>query len=144
MRDETHIKIFDGLSQHPTFGQLWHEASLEVQTCVVRSTLHVLRGKWKLLIISLLLDGPRRYGELKASLPEASEKMLIQHLKELEQDCIVQRTAYPEIPPRVEYQLTEHGKRLRPFFEGMLVWGRTYLSDSKVLSRGACPENSCS
>lgn len=115
-----------------SFALQWKEASQQLQTCIVRSTLHVLRGKWKLLILSLMLDQPRRYGELKASMPEVSEKMLIQHLKELEQDQLIIRTSYPEVPPRVEYQLSGHGHSLRPVFDAMLQWGKTYLGDPGV------------
>lgn len=138
MARATPEKKVDHVLQQGTFGHRWHEASAQAQRCVVRSTLHVLRGKWKLLILSLLLDGPRRYGELRAALPEVTEKMLIQHLKELEQDQLVVRTSYPEVPPRVVYTLTDHGRRLLPLFDAMLAWGAAYWADPEVQA-GPCP-----
>ena len=95
--------------------------------CPVRTTLNVLGGKWKLLILSYLLDEPRRYGELRRLMPEITEKMLIQELRELEADGIVVRTVHQTVPPRVDYSLTEHGQRVRPFFAELLGWGMQYL-----------------
>ena len=96
-------------------------------TCPVRTTLNVLGGKWKLLILSYLLDGPRRYGELRRLMPEITEKMLIQELRDLEADGIVARTVHQMVPPRVDYSLTAQGQRVRPFFAELLGWGLQYL-----------------
>lgn len=95
--------------------------------CPVRTTLNVLGGKWKLLILSCLLQETRRYGELRRLMPEITEKMLIQELRELEQDGIVQRTVYQQVPPKVEYTLTEHGRRVQPLLDSLLTWGHGYL-----------------
>ena len=95
--------------------------------CPVRTTLNVLGGKWKLLILSCLLDEPRRYGELRRLMPEITEKMLIQELRELETDGIVARTVHQTVPPRVEYSLTAQGQRVRPVFAELLGWGLQYL-----------------
>lgn len=95
--------------------------------CPVRTTLNVLGGKWKLLILSYLLSGPRRYGELRRLTPDITEKMLIQELRELEQDGIVTRVVYQQVPPKVEYVLTEHGQRVQPVMEALLAWGSGYL-----------------
>ena len=95
--------------------------------CPVRTTLNVLGGKWKLLILSYLLDEPRRYGELRRLMPEITEKMLIQELRDLEADGIVMRTVWQVVPPRVDYALTEMGQRVRPFFAELLGWGIQYL-----------------
>ncbi|GAA3945218.1 helix-turn-helix domain-containing protein [Hymenobacter algoricola] len=95
--------------------------------CPVRTTLNVLGGKWKLLILSSLLQDTRRYGELRRLMPEVTEKMLIQELRELEQDGIVQRMVYQQVPPKVEYTLTEHGRRVSPLLDALLVWGQDYL-----------------
>ena len=95
--------------------------------CPVRTTLNVLGGKWKLLVLSYLLEGPRRYGELRRLMPEVTEKMLIQELRELEADNIVQRLVYQQVPPKVEYQLTEHGRRVQPMFQELISWGNGYL-----------------
>ncbi|MBD2770222.1 helix-turn-helix transcriptional regulator [Hymenobacter sp. BT664] len=95
--------------------------------CPVRTTLNVLGGKWKLLILSYLLDEPRRYGELRRLMPEITEKMLIQELRELETDGIVARTIHQVVPPRVDYSLTEQGQRVRSVFTELLGWGIQYL-----------------
>ena len=96
-------------------------------TCPVRTTLNVLGGKWKLLILSYLLDEPRRYGELRRLMPEITEKMLIQELRELETDGIVARTVHQTVPPRVDYSLTEQGQRVQPLFGEWVGWGKQYL-----------------
>lgn len=95
--------------------------------CPVRTSLHVLGGKWKLLILSYLFDEPRRYGELRRLMPEITEKMLIQELRELAADGIVRRTVHQQVPPRVDYGLTELGQQVRPTFEQLLGWGNAYL-----------------
>lgn len=95
--------------------------------CPVRTTLNVLGGKWKLLILSYLLNGPRRYGELKRLLPEITEKMLIQELRELELDGIVARQVYQQVPPKVEYYLTELGENVKPLFQSLVGWGQDYI-----------------
>ncbi|WP_375435875.1 winged helix-turn-helix transcriptional regulator [uncultured Hymenobacter sp.] len=108
---------------------LWQTAteSTPFDFCPVRTTLNVLGGKWKLLVLSYLLQGTRRYGELRRLTPEITEKMLIQELRELEQDGIVERTVYQQVPPKVEYTLTERGQRVRPLLEAMTTWGLDYL-----------------
>ena len=106
----------------------WSSAEAERSlTCPVRTTLNVLGGKWKLLILSYLLDGPRRYGELRRLMPEITEKMLIQELRELENDGIVARTVHQTVPPRVDYGLTEQGQRVQPLFGELVGWGKQYL-----------------
>ena len=113
----------------------WSSAAAERSlTCPVRTTLNVLGGKWKLLILSYLLDEPRRYGELRRLMPEITEKMLIQELRELEADGIVARTVHQTVPPRVDYSLTEQGQRVRPVFAELLGWGMQYLGRP-----GGCP-----
>ncbi len=106
--------------------------------CPVRTTLNVLGGKWKLLILSYLLDGPRRYGELRRLMPEITEKMLIQELRDLETDGIVARTVHQTVPPRVDYSLTDQGQRVRPFFAELLGWGIQYLG-----REGGVPAPNC-
>ncbi|MCC2545983.1 helix-turn-helix transcriptional regulator [Hymenobacter sp. BT175] len=100
--------------------------------CPVRTTLNVLGGKWKLLVLSYLLEGPRRYGELRRLMPEVTEKMLIQELRELEADAIVERLVYQQVPPKVEYQLTDLGRRVQPMFEQLINWGHGYLQRDRV------------
>ena len=88
--------------------------------CPVRTSLNVLGGKWKLLILSYLLDEPRRYGELRRLMPEITEKMLIQELRDLETDGVVARTVHQTVPPRVDYSLTEQRQRVRPVFAELI------------------------
>ncbi len=90
--------------------------------CPVTYTLEKIGGRWKPIIIYNLLSGTRRYSELKKLIPAITEKMLIQHLKQLEADNLVQRKAKPVIPPFVEYCLTDAGKELRPVLEAMIDW----------------------
>ena len=104
-----------------------HTAPAPNDFCPVRTTLNVLGGKWKLLVLSYLLQDTRRYGELRRLMPEVTEKMLIQELRELEQDGIVQRTVYQQVPPKVEYTLTEHGRQVQPLLESLVAWGHSYL-----------------
>lgn len=96
--------------------------------CPVRTTLNVLGGKWKLLVLSYLLEGPRRYGELKRLVPEITEKMLIQELRELELDGMVARQVYQQVPPKVEYYLTELGQQVQPLFRALVGWGQDYIA----------------
>lgn len=96
-------------------------------TSFVQTTLNVLGGKWKLLILWHLKDGGRRYGELKRLIPKISEKMLIQQLRELEKDLIINRTTLSETPQKVEYSFTEYGKTLIPVFQPLCDWGQEHL-----------------
>ena len=94
--------------------------------CPVTYTLHKIGGRWKVLIIHQLVNGPLRYGELKKAIPAITEKMLIQHLKELETDNLVCRTVKPVVPPHVTYSLTAAGNSLSPVLNAMAMWGLTY------------------
>lgn len=93
--------------------------------CGIDAAMDVIGGKWKALILwELEAHGVRRFGELRRGLPGVSEKMLIQHLRELEEDGIVAREIFPEVPPRVEYRLTESGAALNAALEPLGLWGR--------------------
>jgi DNA-binding HxlR family transcriptional regulator len=94
------------------------------ERCPIESTIEVLGGKWKPLILYYLMGGTRRFGELQRLIPQATRRMLTQHLRELERDGIVHREVFREVPPRVEYSLTERGRSLEPVLEIMLAWGR--------------------
>lgn len=89
--------------------------------------MHVIGGKWKLILLANLAQGPVRFGELSRRMPECSEKMLIQSLRELEQDGLVHRKQYPEVPPRVEYSLTNEGHELLPALHEMRKWGKQFI-----------------
>lgn len=92
--------------------------------CGIDAAMDVVSGKWKSLILwELDTHGVRRFGELRRGLPGVSEKMLIQHLREMEEDELVHREVYREVPPRVEYSLTEHGRSLNEALRPLGVWG---------------------
>ena len=94
--------------------------------CPVTFTIDKIGGRWKPLIINRLLGGTKRYGELKRELPAITEKMLIQHLKELEADKLISRVAKPVVPPHVEYSLTDFGRDLSPVLAAMKDWAAKY------------------
>jgi DNA-binding HxlR family transcriptional regulator len=91
--------------------------------CGLNATLRIISGKWKPLILFFLRDGPKRYGELKRLIPEVSNKVLIQQLKDLEADQVLARTDYKEVPPRVDYTLTPLGRSLAEAILPLCTWG---------------------
>ena len=97
-----------------------------ITDCPVSFTLTKIGGRWKPIIIFNLMNSGKRYGELKRCIPAITEKMLIQHLKELEADQLVERIAKPVIPPHVEYKLTEAGAALSPVMHSMVEWAAKY------------------
>ena len=96
--------------------------------CPIRTTLELLGGKWRLLIIHQIGEQTIRFGKLKRSLPDISEKMLVQELKNLADNGLVIRHSYGEVPPRVDYQLTVPGKRVLPLIEHLRAFGEEYVS----------------
>ena len=95
-------------------------------SCPVEITLSLLGNKWKVLILRELFAGTKRYGELTRGVPGISQKMLTQQLRMMENDKLVQRQVYAEVPPKVEYSLTEIGRSLRPILDTMHAWGLQY------------------
>jgi DNA-binding HxlR family transcriptional regulator len=95
--------------------------------CPVEAALDVVGGKWKPLILWYLGDNVVRFGELQKGLPGVNAKMLTKQLRELENDGVIKRTIYPEVPPRVEYIITDFGKTLLPIMEALCSWGANYL-----------------
>ena len=95
----------------------------EINKCPVTFTLSKIGGRWKALIIYNLESGKKRYSEIKKAIPNASEKMLIEKLKELESDGLISRKAYPVVPPHVEYMLTQKGETLAPILQAIATWG---------------------
>jgi DNA-binding HxlR family transcriptional regulator len=93
------------------------------QPCGVQTTLSVIEGHWKLPILFRLLDGTWRFGELRRFLPAATQRMLTLHLRELERDGLIHREVYREVPPKVEYSLTDMGRSLEPLLRFMSQWG---------------------
>lgn len=94
--------------------------------CPVETTLMLIGNKWKVLIIRDLLTGTKRFGELKKSIGKVSQKVLTTQLRDMEEDGLISRKIYAEVPPRVEYSLTELGKSLQPILNAMLQWGTEY------------------
>ncbi|MGT2907368.1 winged helix-turn-helix transcriptional regulator [Streptococcus dentiloxodontae] len=90
----------------------------------IEATLDILGGKWKALIICLLMSGPKRTGELQRLIPGISQKVLIQQLKELEKDDIVIRVAYNQLPPKVEYFIIDYGRTANQIINLMCIWGK--------------------
>jgi len=100
-----------------------HKTKLEAD-CGMAYTVSVLNGRWKLSILGFLSNNKKwRYSDLKRKMPDVSERMLIAQLKELKSDGLIYRIAYPEVPPRVEYQLSAKGKSLKKILDAMSVWG---------------------
>lgn len=101
--------------------------------CPVETTLRVMGGKWKPIILWYLYhEGTKRFGELRRLVPGATEKMLTQHLRELEADHVVDRKVYAQVPPKVEYSLTERGLSFGPVLMAMYDWGAAYDSARRV------------
>ena len=98
----------------------------ELPACPVATTVQLIGSKWKLLIIRNLRSRPWRFNELKKDLEGISQKVLTDSLRSMEEDGIITRTVYPEVPPRVEYALSELGESMRPIINAMEVWGKDY------------------
>ena len=99
--------------------------------CPVATTVSLIGSKWKLLIMRNLLARPWRFNELQKSIDGISQKALTEALRSMEADGIVSRTVYPEVPPRVEYSLTELGESMRPIIKSMEYWGMAYKEQVK-------------
>ncbi|RBW67905.1 winged helix-turn-helix transcriptional regulator [Bacillus taeanensis] len=98
--------------------------------CEKELTLSVIGGKWKMIILwHLGKEGTKRFSELKALIPGITQRMLVNQLRELEEDRIVHREVYPVVPPKVEYSLTEHGESLMPILDSMYQWGKNYMEN---------------
>lgn len=102
------------------------ENTKELPACPVETTLMLIGDKWKVLILRDLMPGARRFGELKKSLGHVSQKVLTAQLRDMETSGLVSRKAYAEMPPRVEYALTELGYSLKPVLDALQDWGEGY------------------
>lgn len=100
-----------------------------MEECPVSITLNILSGKWKLLIIKELMSGKKRFSELKRAMPSITQRMLTKQLRELEAFGLVERKIYQEIPPKVEYSLTDLGKSLKPILDTLHNWGENYIKN---------------
>ena len=111
---------------------------MEVKTlpaCPVETTLMLISDKWKVLILRDLMPGTKRFGELKKTVGNVSQKVLTAQLRQMEDSGLLIRTVYPEVPPRVEYTLTELGYSLKPILDAMLAWGEEYKAKN---TRNVC------
>lgn len=102
------------------------EAHRKIPDYPVEMTLQLIGDKWKVLIIRDLMSGTKRFNELMRSVTGITQKVLTSHLRAMEQDGLLTRKVYPEVPPRVEYTLTETGRSLKPILDSMVAWGTDY------------------
>lgn len=105
--------------------------------CPVEATIDLIGGKYKAVILWHLTDGTKRFSEFKRLMPEITEKMLAQQLRDLESDGLITRTVYPVVPPKVEYNLSEFGLTIVPVLQAMCDWGREYIDRPITLQGGA-------
>lgn len=102
----------------------------ELPDCPVETTLTLISDKWKVLILRDLMPGTKRFGELRRSVGNVSQKVLTAQLRQMEDSGLLVRTVYPEVPPRVEYTLTDLGRSLKPILDAMWNWGAAYQAKS--------------
>ena len=105
--------------------------SSPLPACPVETTLMLIGDKWKVLILRDLMPGAKRFGELRKSIGTVSQKVLTAQLRDMEASGLISRKVYPQVPPRVEYSLTNLGKSLKPILEAMQDWGRYYQQQAK-------------
>jgi DNA-binding HxlR family transcriptional regulator len=102
--------------------------------CPIEVTLTILGGKWKPLILFHLLEETKRFGELQRLMPQVTREMLTQHLRQLEADGIIHRQVYQQVPPKVEYSLTDIGRTLTPILQDMNQWGGDYRRSREAVT----------
>ena len=102
------------------------DGTKELPACPVETTLTLISDQWKVLILRDLIPGTKRFGELKKSIGNVSQKVLTAQLRQMEDSGLLTRTVYPEVPPRVEYTLTDLGRSLKPILDAMWTWGENY------------------
>lgn len=104
--------------------------------CPIETTLDIIGGKWKGMVLHRLLTGTTRFSDLRRSVPGVTPRMLTRQLRELERDGVIDREVYAEVPPKVEYSLTEFGSSLRPILMAMNEWGERYHGQARENARG--------
>ena len=110
-------------------------AKATLPACPVETTLTLIGDKWKVLILRDLMPGTKRFGELKKSVGNVSQKVLNAQLRAMEENGLVHREVYAEVPPRVEYTLTELGKSLKPILDSMWAWGEGYKKQHEITEK---------
>ena len=106
-------------------------AAKTLPACPVETTLTLISDKWKVLILRDLMPGTKRFGELKKSIGTVTQKVLTAQLRQMEASGLLTRTVYAEVPPRVEYTLTDLGRSLRPVLDAMEAWGKAYQENAR-------------
>ena len=106
------------------------QTTKELPACPVETTILLIGDKWKVLILRDLMPGTKRFGELKKSIGSVSQKVLTAQLRDMEESGLLTRTVYAEVPPRVEYRLTDLGRSLGPILDAMRNWGEAYKAQS--------------
>ena len=106
------------------------QTTKELPACPVETTLLLIGDKWKVLILRDLMPGTKRFGELKKSIGSVSQKVLTAQLRDMEESGLLTRTVYAEVPPRVEYRLTDLGRSLEPILDATQNWGEAYKAQS--------------
>ena len=106
--------------------------AMKIPDCPVEMTLQLIGDKWKVLILRDLMPGTRRFGELKKSIGTVSQKVLTAQLRDMEAKGLVTRRVYAEVPPRVEYSLTDLGRSLKPILDAMWIWGEEYKAKNEA------------
>ena len=115
-----------------TAQEIAEKPARDLPACPVETTLMLISDKWKVLILRDLMPGTKRFSELKRSVGHVTQKVLTAQLRQMEESGLVTRTVYPEVPPRVEYSLTELGRSLKPVLDAMWDWGENYKSKNAV------------
>lgn len=106
--------------------------------CAVEATLSLIDGKWKGVVLYHLFEGTLRFNEIRRRIPNCTQRMLTNQLRELEADGLIARKIYPEIPPKVEYSLTPRGRSLEAVITALKSWGDTNMADALAPTAGAC------
>ena len=127
MHNLVHMDGMDTIGRMATTDEVRAPIVRAMRSCPVEVSIAVLGGAWKMTIVKHLLDEPLRYGELRRKVGEVTPRVLTRQLRELEQDGIVDRHSYAEVPPRVEYSLTPTGRALRVFVSELNRWGAEYV-----------------
>ena len=113
---------------------------MELPTCPVETTLMLIGDKWKVLILRDLMDGTKRFGELKKSICHVTQKVLTAQLRDMEAKGLLTRKVYAEVPPSVEYTLTKTGYSLKPILDSMVVWGTHYKEKAAAMEDDDAPD----
>jgi len=104
----------------------------EEYSCPIKLTMDIIGGKWKITILWFLNGGTKRFSEIKRFIPNITQKMLTQQLREMEENNLIERKVYAQVPPKVEYTSTVHGQRLQEIFSQMSQWGIEYARDHDI------------